>query len=99
MLGQYAAAFGRKDVATISRLHPSIGEAALKSIRSSRSFIVTITEIRVSVAAGGATATVTARVRIQNRPEAGETLDTTESTQFQLEKRGQDWVILVRRKI
>ena len=97
MLNQYAAAFGRKDIATISRLHPSIGEAALDNIQKSERFDVTITQIRVTVAANSTTATATAVVHTENKQRAGATLKSTVSTQFQVEKRGGAWVIAVRR--
>jgi hypothetical protein len=97
MLNQYAAAFGRKDIPTISRLHPSIGETALGAIRRSKSFTVDISNIQTSVAPNGTTATVTATVKTENRPEAGATQKSTVSTQFQLEKHAGGWIIAGRR--
>jgi hypothetical protein len=98
MLMQYAAAFGRKDTATISRLHPSIGDAALENIRKSKSFTVDISDVRATVTPSATTATATATVHTETRPEAGAMQRLTESTLFQLEKRGGTWVIAARRK-
>jgi ketosteroid isomerase-like protein len=95
-LNAYAAAYGRLDVAAVSRLHPSIDRARLTdNFGQMRTQSVRITIGQVSIS--GTTATVSATVYTRAEPKAGRAQESNVPTEFQLQKQNSSWVIVQRR--
>ena len=95
-LNAYAAAYGRLDVAAVSRLHPSIDRQRLAdNFGQMRTQSVRINIGQVSI--NGTTATVSGTVITRAEPKAGRAQESNVATEFQLQKQNSGWVIVQRR--
>jgi ketosteroid isomerase-like protein len=96
VLAAYAQGYRNLDVNSILRVYPKAPAAELrKGFDEAREYDVQIDVSQVRVT--GDRATVTSRVRQSFRPKAGRALETTNATQFDLQRSGGGWVIVNRR--
>jgi ketosteroid isomerase-like protein len=94
-LDAYAEAYRRLDVAAVQRVFPTVDRATLqRGFAQADSQEVQISDIRIEVA--GNRATVRCRVFQRIDLKAGNEGTVNEQTVFQMEKRGDRWVIVRR---
>jgi hypothetical protein len=96
VLNQYRSAYERLDPAGVNRLHPTVSQSQLATVFAQyRSYTMTITEPKISIA--GDEATVVGTVGTNIRPRVGDVQSSRRETTFRLQKTGDQWTIIERR--
>jgi hypothetical protein len=96
-LNAYAAAYGRRDVDAVIRLHPTLDRGRLaKQFGDLKSQTVVITPLG-AVAPSGNTATVATNFHTRLEPRVGKAQELDVRTEFRLQKQNGTWVIVDRR--
>jgi hypothetical protein len=95
-LNQYRSAYERLDPAGVNRLHPTVSQSQLATVFAQyRSYTMTITDPKISIA--GDEATVVGTVGTNIRPRVGDVQSSRRETTFRLQKTGDQWTIVERR--